>query len=105
MFAHADKGHFFFETCESTQVGRNQHAACLVNREINGAAEHDALQKARAVGQCGQRFALFLPTAAGINQKTPVGVARKRHFKRARHGKSLAMPARHRHAALRIKRK
>ena len=35
VFAHADKGHFLFETCESTQVGRNQHATSLVNREIN----------------------------------------------------------------------
>ena len=104
MFAHADKGHFLFETCESTQVGRNQHAASLVNREIDGAAEHDALQKACAVRKRGNGFTLLFPAIAGVNQQAPVGVARDGHFKRARQRQSLAVTTRHRHATLGIER-
>ena len=105
VLAHAHERDILVDARQGSQIGGDEQAAGLVDRLIDGAAEHDALQKARRISQGNQRTALFLPARTRINQQTAVGVTGDGHFKRARQSEGLAMTTRHRHTALRIERK
>ena len=104
MRSEADQGDLLFKACEHAQIGRNQETAGRVDREIDGAAQHDALQHARGIAQTRERLTALLPDVARIDEQAPVGMPRDRDFKGTLLREELAMTTRHRHAPLGIKR-
>ena len=102
VLAHADQRNLPVEAAHLPEFGGNQNPACTVRLQIDGAAENIAHEGARRIRQLRQRPALLLPDGRRIQHQTTVGMPRHRDFSRARNGKSLPMPCRHRQASLLI---
>ena len=105
MRAKPHERDFFGQACKHAQIRGNQKTSGRIDRQIHGAAKHNALQHACGIPKLCERFAPLEPNVTGIDQQAAVRMTRHRHFQGALVHELLAMATWHRHAALGIKRK